>query len=344
MIAKLLFTAVSLLLGIVGASAMSLESQPTAALLYQFSNGTWIENIAARANGNLLVTLIDRPELYEINPLRPSQPKLIHHFSAYSSLLGITEVHPDVFAIIAGNLTLRGVTEPGSFAVWKVVLHRAGRATASKIADIPDALFPNGMTTLDSASGNVLFSDSSRGVVFRMDTHTGKHSVVLDDASFKPPATAPQPLGINGIRRSGKYLYYGNTLNPLFGRVSIDQISGTATGPFEVLAKGIVVDDFAIAGNTAFLAGNPTNVVTEVKMNGDWKVIVGNLNSTVVAGATSAAFGRTSRDRNTLYVVTSGAQAGPVNGTYTEGGKVVAVRICPAEEWLPDLKSQVADP
>jgi hypothetical protein len=44
-----------------------------------------------------------------------------------------------------------------------------------------------------------------------------------------------------------------------------------------------------------------------------------------VAGCTAAAFGRSKKDGKTLYVTTSGGQAVPVNGTVTEGGKVVAI-------------------
>lgn len=33
------------------------------------------------------------------------------------------------------------------------------------------------------------------------------------------------------------------------------------------------------------------------------------------------------RDKNAQYVVTNGVIAAPVNGTYTEGGKIVAARV-----------------
>lgn len=76
-----------------------------------------------------------------------------------------------------------------------------------------------------------------------------------------------------------------------------------------------------------YLAGSQGNVAIEVKPNGDRKVIAGNLNSTEVAGATSAAFGRTRIDHNILYVVTGGTETAPVNGTYVEPGKVVALDL-----------------
>jgi hypothetical protein len=44
-----------------------------------------------------------------------------------------------------------------------------------------------------------------------------------------------------------------------------------------------------------------------------------------VAGDTACHFGRRQTDRKTLYVVTDGGLADPVNGTVVEGGKAIAL-------------------
>jgi hypothetical protein len=64
-----------------------------------------------------------------------------------------------------------------------------------------------------------------------------------------------------------------------------------------------------------------------VKPNGETEVLAGDPQSSVLPGPTSAAFGRTVNDANTIYVTTSGALFAPINGTYTEGAKVVAVKL-----------------
>ena len=53
--------------------------------------------------------------------------------------------------------------------------------------------------------------------------------------------------------------------------------------------------------------------------------MAGSQGSLALAGATSGVFGATAADRRTLYVTTSGALAGPVNGSVTEPAKIVAV-------------------
>lgn len=192
--------------------------QVNAHTLYQFQDGTRLENIAVRRNGNLLVTLSDRPELYEVNPFNPAPPKLIHHFAGYSGLGGITKITPDVFTVNARNTTFEPITAiPKSFAVWKVDLNCGSRAKVSKVADMPDALFLNGMTTLDSRAGTILVGDCAGGRVFRVDTQTGDYTVALDDKLLQPPPDAILPVGVNGIRLTGNYLYFTNSFKAQSG-------------------------------------------------------------------------------------------------------------------------------
>ncbi|KAL7931278.1 hypothetical protein V8C35DRAFT_309983 [Trichoderma chlorosporum] len=293
--------------------------------IYQFSNGTTIENIAVRSNGNFLVTLSDRPELYEVNPFSPKGVKLVHNFSQYLGLSGITEVSPDVFAVNAGNYSEGATTFPGSWAVWQVVFHNE-QPQISKVTDLVEAELLNGMTTLGSTPNTILTGDSSAGVIYSVNIQTKRYEPVLENEAFKPVPGAPLPIGVNGIRYLDNYVYYTNSFAPIYGRVPVSK-SGYATGSYETISTTVVGDDFAVTPQAAYIAGNPLNVITEVKLDGENKVIAGNLNSNLVAGATSVAFGRTVRDSHVLYVVTNGAALSPVNGTFTEGGKIVALNI-----------------
>ncbi|KAM3500313.1 hypothetical protein MY10362_006509 [Beauveria mimosiformis] len=281
---SLLFT----LLSFVGASFASTGQSCTPpqperqdGIVYQFENGTWVENIAVRANGNLLVTLIDRPELRQTGP------------------------------------------EPETWAVWKADFSGGEEANVSKVADIPEAVFLDGMVTLDAEAGTVLVGDAAEGVIFRLNTKTGEYALVQRDESFRPPVDAALPVGLNGIRISENYLYYVNTFNPLYGRVPIDNVTGEATGPYERISTGVPADDFALDANkTAYVAGGVANVVTKIELNGESTVIAGNLNSSFVAAGTATVFGRTRKDEHVLYVTTGGASEAPVNGTFSEGGKI----------------------
>ncbi|PNP56219.1 hypothetical protein THARTR1_03744 [Trichoderma harzianum] len=290
-------------------------------LIHQFTNGTTVENIAVRSNGNLLVTLTDRPELYEVNPFNPKSPKLIHHFSGYLTLLGITEVSPDVFTLNAGNFSAETGVSPGSWTVWQVAFHNE-QTKISKVTDIPEAQFLNGMTTLQTTPNTILTADSAGGVVYSVNTHTGEYKVVLEDETFKPAPGAPLPIGVNGIRYLDHYVYYTNSFDPLFGRVPVSK-SGYAVGDYQTIVTGVFGDDFAVTPQAAYVAGNIANVITEIKLDGENKVLAGNINSSLIAGATSVVFGRTIRDKHVLYVTTTGT----VNATFSEGGKIVALDL-----------------
>ena len=89
------------------------------------------------------------------------------------------------------------------------------------------------------------------------------------------------------------------------------------------------VDDFALdtTSGTAYVSGNLSNRIIQVIGFGNTEVVLGGLNDITVAGATADAFGRILNELRTLFITTTGAQAAPMNGTFTEGGKVVAVRV-----------------
>lgn len=70
---------------------------------------------------------------------------------------------------------------------------------------------------------------------------------------------------------------------------------------------------------------NPNNTVVSINKQGNDIIVAGAQQQSIVAGAIAGAFGRTAADRAVLYVVTNGGLAGPINGTFFEPAKVVAV-------------------
>jgi len=51
--------------------------------------------------------MLTQPELHSIYPLDPSpKPSLVYRFPNSTGLFGITEIEPDIFAVVAGNLSL----------------------------------------------------------------------------------------------------------------------------------------------------------------------------------------------------------------------------------------------
>ena len=61
--------------------------------------------------------------------------------------------------------------------------------------------------------------------------------------------------------------------------------------------------------------------------SGKAKIVVGSVSEMTVAGSTALAFGRGKKDKDVFYVSTGGGLFKPINGTVTEGAKVVAVKV-----------------
>ena len=186
-------------------------------------------------------------------------------------------------------------------------------------------MFLNGLITLNPST--VLVADTTKGVVWATDIHTGVSRVAINDPLMAPSASFP--IGVNGLRLRGSTLYFTNTVQSLFAKVSINA-NGTAVGKAVGISHspgGGSYDDFALDSNgNAFLGTNGGNSIEKVGLKGEPQVIVaGNVNSTEIAEPTSAQFGRTVKDRRTLYVTTGGGLAIPVNGNEIVGAQLVAV-------------------
>ncbi|KAH7050025.1 hypothetical protein B0J12DRAFT_699438 [Macrophomina phaseolina] len=280
----------------------------TTSILRQFANGTSVENIAVRENGNLLVTLLYQAEVLELSPHPKTDSRLVHYFNGSTRVNGISELSPDVFAVSANHDT-----------IWTLDL-TAGTPKVAQVVTIANASFLNGVTTLDGSAGTVLVADSGVGIVWLVDTTTGEYKAVHQDVTMAA-ATAPSSsmaLGVNGARYKDGVLYYTNTGKQLFCRVRIDPVTGGAIGPYEVIAEGLSLDDLVPMEDAAFVAGSSAGVL-KIFFNGTQEVVVSASNSTDIAGATAVAFGRTPEDSDRLYVTTSGGGLG--------GGKVVAIEI-----------------
>lgn len=302
--------------------------------IYQYPNPTWIENIFARSNGDLLVSIIGAPELRSIHPFTdPPSESLVHSFTGNTAVFGITELTPDTFAVIAGNYSYTDGATLYSSSIWTVEFcdnksgdEKKGETKVKKVTDVKEAQVLNGLTALNEHA--VLAADSFAGTVVKVDIKTGKSEVVIKDKTMNPVPGSAVPIGINGVKIVGGYLYFTNTFQKSLIRVSVDPETGKATGPYEKLADVPMPDDLAVLDDgTAYVPEAWANTVVRVLTDGETSTHAGNLNSSVVAGGTSATFGRTYRDRGVAYISTQGGLGGPVNGTFTEGGKVVALSL-----------------
>ncbi|KAK5658186.1 hypothetical protein OQA88_2159 [Cercophora sp. LCS_1] len=303
-----------------------------ARIVYRFPNRTWIENIAVRPNGDLLLTtLLPNASLYTLeDPQSPrARPRLLHTFDV-DSLLGIAESRPDKFVVVGGDFSSRAVGVPGTFAAWTVDFgsQLGSHPRIRKAANIREAVFLNGVTELPGC-GEVLIADSALGRAWRLDVETGKYTVGIQVPEMAPVPDAPLKIGINGIHFFKGFVYWTNSFEATLYRIKVGYNGHPTPGSgVEKVAKVDVafLDDFTFDYNaTAWATTHLDNKLVAIKPNGAAVVVEGSAQELTVAGDTACHFGRTEKDRKVLYIVTDGGIASPVNGTMVEGGKVVAV-------------------
>ncbi|MCJ1408647.1 hypothetical protein MMC19_002722 [Ptychographa xylographoides] len=275
--------------------------------VHSFPANSFVENIAVRRSGDILVTVHNTSELVEISPQPPHAAKVVHHFPA--NLFGIVEVGDDVFYISTGT-----IGAAGSFAIYKVALSPSSPPLVSKLVDVPEAVFLNGSAVLDPSRGLFLVADSLLGALFVIDTQAATASRWLQHAVLTKVTDDPYTPGVNGIKLHAGHLYLSNTDAKTFLRVAVSP-AGTPAGEIETVFERCNIDDFAIdAEGDVYATSHVFNSVVKITRDGTRSRIAGGPQDAIVAGTTAAAFGRTERDATTLYVTTNGGMSNPVGG------------------------------
>ncbi|KAM3466559.1 hypothetical protein MY5147_009018 [Beauveria neobassiana] len=279
-----------------------------------------LENLAVRSNGQVLVTSIQSPTLYQVSPSASENPLTVAEFCGVTSLTGIVELQADVFYVIGLNLTGLAAV-PGSTGLWKVDLRNSSisddgttlrPAEVSLVTNFPGAGLFNGMDRLaQNDTSHVLISDSGAGTVTKVNVDTGAFETVIEDPRMSITTEELLPIGINGLHVHEDNLFFVNFNQAVFAKVPISLSTGRATGPVEDLATINSGDDFILSrdGTKAWIAEHGPNVLVEVNIPRKTSRIVAN--STLLLTASAVALGRTTSDHNSLYI----AAATNVNGT-----------------------------
>jgi hypothetical protein len=313
-------------------NALTNTTNPPIRHVYTFGPNTFIEQIAVRSNSHILLTSESVPTLFTLNPLLISpNASVLYTFPNATGLSGITEISPDVFALVSGVWDLVN-TRATSLNIWTIDLCPRSPVIKHVTAIVNSTIF-NGIAAIPGTD-LVLAADSALGAVWRVNIRTGAYGIAFSDSLLAPLGTDPGTnLGINGIRVSanGKWVYFANSAQGFFGRVPISRC-GEKVGNVEVIASvgiptgvaGVHFDDFALDGeDKAWIATHPSDVI-EVQVG---KGIVADIqNSTLLLNPTSAAFGRgAERERRTLYVTNGGTFVGDTVKLVEEG--VVAIDL-----------------
>src|SRR5215469_15310369 len=222
-----------------------------------FPPDTFLENLAVRPDGSILVTSILQQQLWYIPPAPaavPAEPVLVHTFG--QPTMGIVETEPGVFCI--------NTSDP--FTAHKSYLHRLdlrrwrpgepGRA--ERVLEFDErAGGLNGSCLL--APGVIVLADSLAGLIWRVDLPAGGGEPTArvwlqHDSLASVPGSAdvlnlvPNQPGVNGVRYAAKtsYLYYTSTGQQLFMRVPVDPGTHDPAGDPEFVSGGTMADDFCL--------------------------------------------------------------------------------------------------
>ncbi|KAJ5369351.1 uncharacterized protein N7496_009111 [Penicillium cataractarum] len=310
--------------------------------LYQFSaNGSFVDNIVLRHNGIVLVTRIDVPEVWSIDP-RKGTAWLIFDFrgedAGISSCFGITEVTKDVFTVVTGGFDVKTFSAvPGSFSVWKIDFTSQHHnetisdcqgtqrvPTVTRLVDIVEAKALGASTLFRSrVSSYLLLSESPRGIIWKLDLRTSRYSPALSEESMLPITGGPA-MGVNGIKVFDRYLYYASVTKGQLRRIPLSE-TASATGPSELVINKSGVDNLDISQDgIVYLAASTENQVLKLTTEGKILEVFGAGNSTALAGPTCCVLDRRG---SKVFIGTNGGQFAPVNGRFKEPAKVSVIQV-----------------
>jgi len=308
-----------------------------------FPENYFLENLAVRADGSILVTALNHKQLWHVPaPVgdRTVTPTLVHTFDDFT--MGIVEAEPDVFYVgTAREATLQRL----DLRDWKPGAH----VRPTEVLAFDDSTALNGSCLIGPRI--ILLADSLGGRIWRVDLADNgleaASSIWLQHPGMAPDpdnglvsVLGPQP-GINGIRyaeRTG-FVYYTSTARKLFMRVPVDPMTLDPAGPPEPVAADIVADDFCIDENAcvAYLTTHTDNTIVCVSIDPGARspvrsVVAGNPFSEQLVGPSSAAWAREQEAYGRIaYVTTDGGHTAVKYGRPDSDGRTRPARLLRVE-------------
>ena len=291
-----------------------------------FPEKYFLENLAVRADGSVLITAVLQKELWCVpcpEPRADVGPVLVHTFEHMVS--GIAEVEPDVFVLCVSDayksheshlvrIDLNGWMpgDPVSTETIYTFDERAGGLNGSCL------IGPRVLLVADSFSGFIWRVDLGP----RARSATARIWLAHDTMAMDPDsgvAWPPQP-GINGVQfgaQSG-YLFYTSTAQKVFMRVAVDPETLEPAEAPEFIAAIDNGDDFCLDENAgfAYVTRHRANTVDRVPLvprrGSEVRHIAGDPLDEVLVGPSSAAWRRGPNDRGQVaYVTTDGGTTAP---------------------------------
>lgn len=309
-----------------------------------FPEKYFLENLAVRADGSMLITAVLQKELWYVPASAPgaeASPVLVHTFD--HPVMGIVEAEPDVFIIC---LTEGYTTHESHLARVDLGGWTPGKPVTPEII----FTFDDRVRALNGACllgpGVLAIADCFAGLIWRIDLADGARGAIArvwledDTMAWDPDSGVPPPPqpGINGVRygpRTG-YLYYTSTAQKVFMRVPVDPGTLDPAGHAEFVAAIDNTDDFCVDEDAGFAyvtrhRGNTLDRVPLAPRHGsEVRHLAGDPFDPVLAGPSSAFWGRRPGDHGRVfYVTTDGGTTAPPDGIVRKAS-LLRVELHPA--------------
>jgi len=300
--------------------------------------GYFLENLAVRKDGSMLVTAVLQKELWYVPAPAgdaPVQPVLIHAFD--QPPFDIQEATRDVFYVdTAAYLTTHeSFLQRVDLRHWEPGLPVAVEQVL-QFPSVPSAV--NGSCLL---TPHVLLVADSAGLIWRVDLsadgRTATARVWLKDPSMNPgpPVVPPQP-GINGIEYGKKtgYVYYTSTFQQLFMRVRVDPGTLDPAAAPELVATGWLWDDFDLdeKAGVAYITTHRQNTLQRVPLDPhsgqSMQTVAGVPFDPLLAGPSDFAWGRGPHDFGSVaFITTDGGVTQPPPDGIVRPAKLLRIEL-----------------
>ncbi len=298
--------------------------QATLTTIAVFPEKYFLENLIVRADNSVLVTAMNRKELWYVPPAdqHPVRPELLHTFEQMT--MSLVEIEPNVFYLFTSNV----------YSDHKSSLHRIDLRNWSvgepirpvKILDFPEqAIALNGGCLV--APRTIVVADSGASLIWRVDVAENGESASArtwlrhESMGNYPGQMKPEQPGANGIRYAPKlgYIYYTATAKKVFMRVKVDPATCEAVGEPEHVDAGRMADDFCIDedAGVAYVTTHRENTLDCVSLNpaknSNRFIVAGDPLNEELVGPSSAAWSRKPGEYGRIaFVLTDGGTASPL--------------------------------
>lgn len=302
-----------------------------------FPVGTFLENIAARSDGSLLVSDMVGGTIYYLDPNVADPQSTVRKIHAFvsedtispeehvgdygSGMTGEAIVEdtrePDVFYTFSGR---HGKT--GTWAVYKLDMREfsgKSRVVVTKISEVSHAVWLNGATFIPGTS-KLLIAESALGQLVCCDVDTGAVSIWLEDPLIGKVTDRPEWPAANGVQYFRDHIFVISSDRALVLNAKVDKKSGEyVQNSLKVSAENLAGDDLAFdIEGAGYIATHPNQTVLKLpgvgkgSQESERLIIAGSRTQAETAGPTAVAFGRTKKDDHFLYIVTTGGLVLPI--------------------------------